>query len=398
MKIKTNTAVYQAVVIIFALAFLFAATLIFTNPWMRTAIFAAVAAALSAMLLVRKEVFSEDESEKSQVREDAVSLEKELEMLEHAAVFFSASLRAGEMLRLLEARLDAVDRDFSFRFWRPSDSMTGVVYAGDSVSGRFPAPAVSEFLITLASKASAGKRFISSADAGIEEVEARDMYGAAIPLLHGQDVFCVMTVFSNVEQPGFERCELVAGRIGPLLSGSMAFESSISNALTDGITNLPNERALFLVLENQIAECRRFPDERIISVLALDIVNFDAVNQQFGHVEGDRLLRFASEVLKSELRKMDFLSRSSNDEFLAVLSTLSSAYVENVAARLKQRCESDPYALPGGEKLFLDFNIGFSTFGGGNESASEMIRLAVEQKEVAKSAAKGSVLLFPTVV
>ena len=89
----------------------------------------------------------------------------------------------------------------------------------------------------------------------------------AVPLVRGGEVFGVLQLFAN-EETSFDNnslllLEAVGERIIPLLIGSMAFERNLLSAMTDSLTNLPNERAFFLVLENQIAEAKGFPRNAI---------------------------------------------------------------------------------------------------------------------------------------
>ena len=117
---------------------------------------------------------------------------------------------------------------------------------------------------------------------------------------------------------------------------SMSFERSLTNALTDTLTNLPNERAFYLVLENQIAESQRNRDERPLTILTVDIKNFTELNQNFGHAAGDQILAFAANLIKAQLRQMDFLARSQNDEFLAVLPTASDEIAMEIIERIEK--------------------------------------------------------------
>ena len=74
--------------------------------------------------------------------------------------------------------------------------------------------------------------------------------------------------------------EAIGERVAPLFLSSISVERSISNALTDALTNLPNERAFFMVLENQLAESQRFRSERPLTVMTVDIKNFAEANQE----------------------------------------------------------------------------------------------------------------------
>ena len=86
---------------------------------------------------------------------------------------------------------------------------------------------------------------------------------------------------------------------------------------------MPNERSFYLVLENQIAQTQRNSRERPLTVLAIDIINFDEINRRFGHSAGDRILYYAAGTIKNQLRRMDFSARTTGDEFLAALPTAS---------------------------------------------------------------------------
>lgn len=105
--------------------------------------------------------------------------------------------------------------------------------------------------------------------------------------------------------------------------------------MTDVTTDLPNERAFYLILENQIAEAQRKREDRPLTILAIDIKNFDEVNQKFGHAAGDRILNFVAHGIKDNLRQMDFLARSIGDEFLAILPTATKEVSHEVIARIQ---------------------------------------------------------------
>lgn len=87
-------------------------------------------------------------------------------------------------------------------------------------------------------------------------------------------------------------------------------------AHTDPLTGLPNRRALFDHLQNAAPATRSFPP---MTVLMLDLDGFKGVNDQHGHQAGDRVLKRAAEIFRSELGASGFVARLGGDEFVAIL-------------------------------------------------------------------------------
>jgi diguanylate cyclase (GGDEF)-like protein len=170
----------------------------------------------------------------------------------------------------------------------------------------------------------------------------------------------------------------------------------LTNALTDALTSLPNERAFFLVLENQIAEAQRFFEQRPLTILAIDIRSFAEHNRRFGHATGDRLLLFAADKIKSQLRQMDFLARSTGDEFIAVLPTASIETAREVIERVEKAFVASPFEISDEEKIHLQLSFGAAMFGRDGETANELLRRASLRKRQAKSQDKeNKILWFP---
>ena len=221
----------------------------------------------------------------------------------------------------------------------------------------------------------------------------------AIPLFHGTDVFGVLQLYfdadfdiEHIDEPLFEA---IATRVAPLMSGSIAIERSQANALTDITTDLPNERAFYMILENQIAEAQRKRDERPLAVLAIDIKNFDDINQQFGHTAGDRTLNFVAQIVKDNLRQMDFLARSIGDEFIAILPTATLDITKEIMARIDTGFFGQRFQINDEASIEIELTIGWSVFGNDGETAAQLLSLAQLRKAQAKSPEPGRVLWFP---
>ncbi|MCJ9752799.1 EAL domain-containing protein [Neorhizobium sp. BETTINA12A] len=94
-----------------------------------------------------------------------------------------------------------------------------------------------------------------------------------------------------------------------------AARSSIEhNAMHDYLTDLPNRRYLDEMLDRMAAECAR--DRHGIAILHIDLDRFKQINDTLGHSAGDTMLKHVAKVLKSTIRKGDFVARIGGDEFV----------------------------------------------------------------------------------
>ena len=108
-------------------------------------------------------------------------------------------------------------------------------------------------------------------------------------------------------------------------------------ALRDGLTNLYNRRYLIENLELEIARSRRY--DRPFSILFLDIDDFKRLNDTFGHLAGDSVLRTVGELLVSAdrgIRSSDFAARYGGEEFCVVLPETAAEGARLKAERLRQ--------------------------------------------------------------
>jgi diguanylate cyclase (GGDEF)-like protein len=115
------------------------------------------------------------------------------------------------------------------------------------------------------------------------------------------------------------RARLRAGRRVLALQEELvaAREALREQATRDGLTGVWNRTAIFDILQNELARSRRSGQPLI--VLMADLDGFKQVNDQFGHIAGDSVLRQAAELMRNALRRYDAVGRYGGEEFLIVL-------------------------------------------------------------------------------
>ncbi|MEP7212703.1 MAG: sensor domain-containing diguanylate cyclase [Acidobacteriota bacterium] len=326
--------------------------------------------------------------------------------LEEANEFFGASLQPADTFRLVTNRIrDLYDFDTSVLFVVGPDAAELKAVQVQGTNQKHFRDCEVEKGLGLAGLAilSGEVEFSSDLNEDRSVLPAESLAGlrssAAIPIFFKGESFGVLQMFSAEKIAHDDRSREILGavgeRIGPLLRGSIAHEESLSSALTDPLTNLPNERAFFMILENQLAESIRFREERPLSVLALDIKGFDEVDPAYESGEAERLLTFVGDVVRGQLRKMDFLARSNSDEFLVILPTASRTTADEVVKRIQAAFTKTPFTTLGGEDVKIWLNIGRSCFWKDGETANQLLQSARIQKQQAKSQEPETVLWFP---
>jgi diguanylate cyclase (GGDEF)-like protein len=105
-------------------------------------------------------------------------------------------------------------------------------------------------------------------------------------------------------------------------------------AMRDELTQLHNRRATLDSLARQLAAARR--NQTPLSVLMLDVDNFKALNDGFGHTGGDRVLREIAATIQQGLRAQDVAGRMGGEEFLVLLPHSTAEGAAQIAERLRR--------------------------------------------------------------
>ncbi len=138
----------------------------------------------------------------------------------------------------------------------------------------------------------------------------------------------------------------------------------------DPLTNLPNRLVLADRLETALRRARR--EGRTVAVMLFDIDRFKAVNDTFGHIVADALLRALANRLLPALRASDTLARMGGDEFAAVFPDLrGEADATLLAAKLIERVR--PPFVVDGRSITITLSLGVALFPGHGRDAATLL-------------------------
>lgn len=200
---------------------------------------------------------------------------------------------------------------------------------------------------------------------------------------HSQKVSEITNTLSGTDSPDGESDQiLVAGKM--LLQANEKLQSdleeakqeiqrqreqlnsTIAESQTDPLTGLANRRALDMELSHAFAQRRR--DKSNLSVLIIDIDHFKKINDQYGHMVGDQLLKCFARCLKNTLRETDFVARFGGEEFVVILKKTPLEDAFKAAERVRSIVAANPHKV-GDFEIKVTASFGVKEAGEGETEA-----------------------------
>jgi diguanylate cyclase (GGDEF)-like protein/putative nucleotidyltransferase with HDIG domain len=227
---------------------------------------------------------------------------------------------------------------------------------------------------------------------GVPDEVAKRFRGVLVsPLLREDGAFGAISLYSqsrtSYTTEHVRLLESVCQHASSALNNALTYEKTRESALVDPLTELPNARGFYMMLEQRIAECQRMNKEPL-SVVCMDIDDFKVVNDQYGHSIGDRLLASVAGVVRRELRQMDILTRYAGDEFVAIMPMASSKMAQSISDRMRNAVEEQLFSVRPGTMVGLGLSVGVACFPEDGETTEELLTAAARRMQQNKNARK----------
>jgi diguanylate cyclase len=158
----------------------------------------------------------------------------------------------------------------------------------------------------------------------------------------------------------------------------------------DYLTGLYNVRQFDRVF-NQIIG-RAIEDQKVFSLLFIDIDFFKKVNDTYGHYEGDCVLRELGKILSHTCRACDMVSRNGGEEFSIVLQDCSATQAYETAERIRRIVEAHPFKLSNGRDVKITISIGISTYPENVKDLSKIMKNADDALYEAKRTGRNKII------
>jgi diguanylate cyclase (GGDEF)-like protein/putative nucleotidyltransferase with HDIG domain len=152
----------------------------------------------------------------------------------------------------------------------------------------------------------------------------------------------------------------VTSKMALAIENALKYQQAENSATTDFLTELPNARSLFLELDKELARCKR--EESSLTVMVCDMDGFKQINDRFGHLEGNRVLRLFAQALKQSCREYDYVARMGGDEFVVIAPGLTAEAAVKKADQMRQLarqvgqeiCQEDILSLSVGRSMYAE--------------------------------------------
>ncbi|MEB2301121.1 diguanylate cyclase [Lysinibacillus xylanilyticus] len=167
------------------------------------------------------------------------------------------------------------------------------------------------------------------------------------------------------------------------LKSSIDFSKNLEHFVYyDSLTNLPNRKFVLDRLERLIEE-----EVKVFSLFFIDLNGFKAVNDQYGHLQGDLLLQMFAERCKQFTQKREVFARLGGDEFVLLVEHMTTANeVERYTAKIHELLQ-EPFIIEG-QQIVISASIGCARFPQDGATAKQLLNVADYQMYLQKAKKK----------
>lgn len=175
------------------------------------------------------------------------------------------------------------------------------------------------------------------------------------------------------------------------LAEEREFYKQLSNS--DELTGLANYRYCSEILQKEVERANRY--NRPLSLMMIDIDDFKACNDSFGHLAGDMVLKQIADVIKATTRESDLVARYGGEEFTVILPETAEEEARVVAERIREAIDTCKFKTDDNKPLgHLSVTIGLSSLPHKAQTKKDLMRTADFALYHGKASGKNCVIVF----
>jgi diguanylate cyclase (GGDEF)-like protein/putative nucleotidyltransferase with HDIG domain len=195
----------------------------------------------------------------------------------------------------------------------------------------------------------------------------------AVPLESASGVLGVLTLYSAVADTftsdHLRIVQSIVSKLGVVIENTIKYQLAETSASSDSLTGLLNSRSLFIQLEKEVGRCRR--ETTPLALFVCDLDHFKTINDRFGHIAGNNLLRSFAEGVKQACREYDCVARMGGDEFVVVAPGVSEDMARDIINRIIASAISAGLNLC--KEKIVSVSVGYAFYPNDGQSAEELL-------------------------
>jgi diguanylate cyclase (GGDEF)-like protein len=160
-------------------------------------------------------------------------------------------------------------------------------------------------------------------------------------------------------------------------------------SIIDDLTLAYNRRHFIEAAQSELARVKRYGE--VFSIAVIDVDDLKKINDTYGHLAGDQLLKTISSVSKVSIRDTDTFARYGGDEFILLLPRTDKIKAESCAERLRKLLAESPVNI-GQEEIHFKVSVGIKTFEEDFSDLEGLLILADQALYAAKKEGKNRVV------
>lgn len=168
-----------------------------------------------------------------------------------------------------------------------------------------------------------------------------------------------------------------------------AIEEQRRKAMHDSLTGLPNRESYQQRLEHEVQRMNRYQGK--LSLIIGDVDLFKRINDSYGHLAGDKVLKITARLLQKNLRDTDFIARFGGEEFVILMPETTAQEAKKIADKLRKKVEQSPFNFKK-EPVQITISFGISEFNS-NEPSDEVFSRADKALYKAKDSGRNQVIV-----
>jgi len=197
-------------------------------------------------------------------------------------------------------------------------------------------------------------------------------------------------VTSNFTNGDLKNLEMVGTWAGRILSWMDEFQTAKKLATIDGLTGVMNQQSFKETLQNEIERCRRFGTN--LTLLFMDLDNFKQIDDNYGHLFGDFVLKKITTIIQGSVRTIDTVARYGGDEFAVILINTDKEQCYGTADRIRSNINSFQYQKDE-ISVNLTMSVGMADYPADGKNMLEIIANADDAMYDAKNAGGNKVTM-----